>query len=132
EGLRILLADDDPDSLDALATILEMNGAEVCRSSDGAQARALMPAFRPHLVLSDLAMPVEDGFEMIAAIRALAPDQGGETPAIAFSSVLDPTVRTVALRCGYQDFVSKPVNVPLLLSTILSVAAGRLGPPSGP
>jgi two-component system, chemotaxis family, CheB/CheR fusion protein len=129
DGLRILLADDDPDSLDAIAAILEMNGAEVCRCRDGAQARALMPSFRPHLVVSDLAMPVEDGFEMIAAIRAMSPDQGGQIPAIAFSSVLDPTTRSLALRCGYQEFVSKPVNVPLLLTTILSVAAGRLGPP---
>jgi CheY-like chemotaxis protein len=128
EGLRILLADDDRDSLDAIATILEMNGAEVCRCRDGAHARALLPSFQPHLVVSDLAMPVEDGFEMIAAIRAMAPDKGGLIPAIAFSSVLDPTARALALRCGYQEFVAKPVNVPMLLSTILSVAARRLGP----
>ena len=108
-----------------------MYGADVCRCRDGAQARALMPSFRPHMVVSDLAMPVEDGFEMIAAIRAMSPDQGGQIPAIAFSSVLDPTTRSLALRCGYQEFVSKPLNVPLLLTTILSVAAGRLGPPTG-
>lgn len=125
------MADDDLDSLEAIAAILEMNGAEVCRCRDGAQARKLLPSFRPHLVVSDLAMPVEDGFEMIAAIRALPPENGGQTPAIAFSSVLDPTARSLALRCGYQEFVSKPVHVPLLLTTILSVAAGRLGPPSG-
>ena len=74
-------------------------------------------------------MPVEDGFEMIAAIRALEPDQGGQTPAIAFSSAVDPSTRTLALRSGYQEFMSKPVHVPQLLSTILSVAARQLGPP---
>ena len=96
---------------------------------DGAQARAQLASFRPHLVVSDLAMPVEDGFEMIAAIRALGPDEGGQIPAIAFSSARDPGTRDLALRSGYQEFVDKPVNVPVLLSTILSVAARHPGPP---
>jgi CheY-like chemotaxis protein len=131
EGLRILLADDDPDSLDVIATILEVNGAEVCRCRDGREARVRMSSFKPDLVLSDLAMPVEDGFEMIAAIRSMAEEEGGRTPAIAFSSVLDPMARALALRCGYQEFVPKPVDVTLLLTAIVSAAAGRPSPPTG-
>jgi CheY-like chemotaxis protein len=106
-----------------------MNGAVVYRCHDGAEARMALPSFRPDLVVSDLAMPVEDGFEMMAAIRGLSPDQGGGTPAIAFSSVLDPSTRALALRCGYQEFVTKPVSVPLLLSTIVTLAARRPGSP---
>jgi len=113
-----------------MGTLLEMNGATVFRCRDGAEARSMLPLFRPDLVVSDLAMPVEDGFEMIAAIRALPPEEGGQTPAIAFSSVLDPMARSLALKCGYQDFVNKPVDVPRFLSTIATVAARRRSGPS--
>jgi CheY-like chemotaxis protein len=128
DGLRILLAEDDPDSLEALAELLEINGAEVRRCRDGLEARkALTRGFRPDLIISDLAMPVEDGFEMIAALRALPADDGGLVPAIAFSSVVDPALRDLALRSGFQDFVSKPIDVPLLLGRVAALIQRRGG-----
>ena len=125
EGLRILVAEDDPDSLEFLAALLEMNGAEVRRCRDGAEARKALGGFHPDIIISDLAMPVEDGFELIAALRRLAPEDGGEVPAIAFSSVLDPTLRDLALRSGYQEFVSKPIDPSLLLGTVTAMMVGR-------
>lgn len=119
------MADDDPDSLEALAALLEMNGAEVSCCRDGAEARKALGGFRPDLIISDLAMPVEDGFEMIAALRALPPDDGGQVPAIAFSSVTDPDMRALALRSGFQEFVSKPIDLPLLLGTVAAMAIRR-------
>jgi CheY-like chemotaxis protein len=94
-----------------------------CR--DGAEARKALGGFRPDLIISDLAMPVEDGFEMIAALRALPPDDGGQVPAIAFSSVADPDMRALALRSGFQEFVSKPIDLPLLLGTVAAMAIRR-------
>lgn len=121
DGLRIVVADDDADSLEALAALLEMNGAEVRRARDGAGARRALAQFRPHLLISDLAMPVEDGFELIAAVRALTPEEGGGIPAIAFSSVLDPATRALALQCGFQAFVDKPIDMPVLLSMVAAL-----------
>lgn len=107
---------------------MAINGAEVRACRDGFEARkALARGFRPDLIISDLAMPVEDGFEMIAALRALPADDGGLVPAIAFSSVIDPTLRELALRSGFQDFVSKPIDVPLLLGRVAALMQRKTG-----
>ena len=120
EGLRVLLADDDEDSLEALARLLEMNGAEVRCCHDGREARGAMAGFKPDLIISDLAMPGENGYELIAAIRQLPAQEGGLTPAIAFSSFTH--ARDTALEAGYQGFVGKPIDLKTLLATIITVA----------
>jgi len=125
EGLRILLVDDDEDNLDAVATLLEMNGAEVRCCPTVANAREEWTAFRPHLLVSDLAMPGDNGFDLILGIRQLPPEEGGELPAIAFSASTDQVTRERALECGFQAFVSK-LDIPLLLPAILACTAHGL------
>ncbi len=120
-GLRILVVDDHPDALDAVAGLLAMNGAEVRRCRSASEARELLTTFRADLVISDLAMPGEDGFDLIASIRRLSAEKGGEIPAIAFSATVDPLTRTRALECGFQAFVPK-IKFDELLLAVASLA----------
>ena len=121
-GLRILLVDDDEGSLEAVSTLLALNGAEVRCCIDAGAARRALGAFRPHLIISDLAMPVEDGFELVMAIRALSAEEGGRTPAIAYSGDSDTETRARALASGFDGFASKPLDGPGLLRLIVALA----------
>ncbi len=125
-GIRILVVDDHPDALDAIASLLEMNGAEVRRCRSASEARGLFTTFRADLVVSDLAMPGEDGFDLIMSIRKLSADKGGATPAIAFSASDDPFARARALECGFQAFVPK-IRIDELLRAVASLAARGRG-----
>jgi CheY-like chemotaxis protein len=125
-GLRILLVDDNQDALESLGKLLEMNGAEVRYARTSEQARAHLRAFRADLVISDLAMPGEDGFDLIMSIRRLSTEEGGGTPAIAFSANADVLTRERALQSGFQEFVSK-LDLSRLLSAAASLAARGRG-----
>ena len=121
-GLRILVVDDNQDTLEPLVRLLALNGAAVRSCRSAREARELLAAFRADLMISDLAMPDEDGFDFIMSIRQLPVEQGGRTPAIAFSAVTDAQARERALRSGYQEFIPK-LEIATLLSAIASLAA---------
>jgi CheY-like chemotaxis protein len=121
-GLRILVVDDNQDALESLGKLLEMNGAEVRYARTSAQARVELHAFRADVMISDLAMPGEDGFDLIMSIRRLSDEEGGRTPAIAFSANDDALTRARALQSGFQELVSK-----LDLTRLLSAAASLAG-----
>ena len=127
EGLRILVVDDDADSLEAVAALMEINGAEVRTATNGLEARELLPHFRADLIISDLAMPAGDGLELIMAIRRLPPEEGGATPAIAFTATSDEFLRARALAFGYQEYLVKPIDAALLLGTVTSLIRGKGG-----
>ncbi len=126
EGLRIPVVDDNEDALDALSLVLAINGADVRRCRNASAARKLLQSWRSDLVISDLTMPGEDGFELILSIRGLAAEEGGRTKAIAYSATADPLARRRALECGFQEFVPK-IKVDELLRTIALVMAGGRG-----
>jgi CheY-like chemotaxis protein len=125
-GLRILVVDDNQDTLEPLVRLLALNGAAVrsCRSAK--EARELLAGFRADLMISDLAMPGEDGFDFIMSIRRLPAEQGGQTPAIAFSASSGAEARARALGSGYQEFVPK-LEILTLMSAIASLAARGRG-----
>jgi CheY-like chemotaxis protein len=125
-GLRILVVDDNQDTLEPLVRLLALNGAAVrsCRSAK--EARELLARFRADLMISDLAMPGEDGFDFIMSIRRLPEEQGGRTPAIAFTAVTDAETRERALRAGYEEFVPK-LEITTLISSIAALAARGRG-----
>jgi CheY-like chemotaxis protein len=122
-GLRILLVDDEEMVL--VAKLLEINGAEVLCCQTVADAREQWTAFRPLLLISGLAMPGENGLDLIPWVRQLPPEEGGELPAIAFSAITDPTIRERALECGFQAVVSK-LDVRILLAAVIAWTPGGL------
>jgi PAS domain S-box-containing protein len=122
-GLKILLVDDEPDARLLLARVLRDSGAEVLVAASVGEAQQVIRDDSPDLLVSDIGMPDEDGFDLIGYLR-----QGGITlPAIALTAFARPEDRLRCLRAGYQMHVAKPVQPTELLTVIASVT-GRLLP----
>jgi len=125
-GLRILVVDDDPTAVDLNREILSQAGAEVRGCTSGTDALQILQQWRPAVLVSDIEMPGLDGYALLRQIRALDPDQGGKTPAVALSAYDRPEDRVRSLRAGFNFHVSKPVE-PDELTAIVASLAGRVG-----
>jgi signal transduction histidine kinase/ActR/RegA family two-component response regulator len=125
-GLRILVVDDDPTAVDLNREILSQAGAEVRGCTSGTDALQILLQWRPAVLVSDIEMPGLDGYTLLRQIRALDPDQGGKTPAVALSAYDRPEDRVRSLRAGFNFHVSKPVE-PDELTAIVASLAGRVG-----
>jgi signal transduction histidine kinase/ActR/RegA family two-component response regulator len=106
----ILLLDDDEDTRDFLATALAAAGASVRTFGTVAEAITAMTDWHPDVIVSDIAMPEEDGYAFIRRVRALPPDAGGRTPAVALTALARPKDRVRALSAGFQTHLPKPVD----------------------
>ena len=126
-GARVLVVEDDPDTLETLMMLLEVHGAEVAGVLSSEDATRELTSFQPHLLLSDIAMPGEDGFALIARIRCQSPEEGGRIPAIALSAHVYPEDHQRAFEAGFQAFLNKPVNAQTLLRAVRA-ALDNLGP----
>ncbi|HEU4407860.1 MAG TPA: ATP-binding protein [Polyangiaceae bacterium] len=130
EGLRVLVVDDEPDARELLAAMLAQCKAEVRTASSAAEALELLRAFRPDVLVSDVGMPGEDGYSLLDRVRALAPGEGGRTPAVALTAYARSEDRSRALLAGFNMHVAKPID-PTELLIVLANVAGRLGPRPG-
>ncbi|HET9236765.1 MAG TPA: response regulator [Oligoflexus sp.] len=123
KGLRVLVVDDDGDTAFILARMLIHEGAQVKWAASVAEAFDLMEAFRPHLILSDLSMPEEDGFDLIRKFRkAQASGAEGFVPAIAISAYSSPEAMQRSFEEGYQAFFPKPVKSQYLIEAVAKLA----------
>jgi signal transduction histidine kinase/ActR/RegA family two-component response regulator len=126
DGLRVLVADDDPEVLGLVEAILARAGAEVRACASAATAFALLHDWRPDVLVSDIGMPGEDGYALIRRIRALPEHEGGATPAIALTGFGRPQDRQRAIDAGYNMHVPKPVD-PLELTSLTAAVTGLGG-----
>ena len=127
EGIRVLVVDDEADTREMVAAILKSQGAEVEAATSAAEAVAALPSVRPHILVSDVEMPGEDGYELIRRVRRLSPEEGGRIPAAALTAYARPEDRMRALMAGFQIHVPKPVQPAELVAVVASLA-GRTGP----
>lgn len=118
KGCRVLIIDDETDTLELLAAVLRREGAEVKTKTSAAAALEIVRAWRPDIIVSDIAMPEEDGYSFIKRLRDLPPEQGGATPAIALTAYVGIKERTRVLESGFQMYVPKPVEPSELLGAI--------------
>jgi PAS domain S-box-containing protein len=123
-GLRVLLVDDDRDSLDLVHTIVASLGAEARECITAPEGLNVLQDWRPHVLICDIEMPGEDGYMLIQKIRALDFTNGGKTPAVALTAHGSPEDRLRTLSAGYSMHVSKPVD-PAELGVIVASLAGR-------
>jgi PAS domain S-box-containing protein len=123
-GVRVLVVDDEHDTREILSVMLARYGTEVRAAGSVTEAMDVLATWRPDLLVSDIGMPVEDGYVMIQKLRALAPDQGGEMPAIALTAFASPIDKEKALAAGFQRHLSKPVE-PVELAKIVARVLGR-------
>jgi CheY-like chemotaxis protein len=122
EGIRVLVVDDEPDARDLIKRLLEDCKAVVSTAASAAEAVPILEAQRFHVLVSDIGMPVVDGYEFLRQVRQLKPENGGRIPAIALTAFARSEDRTRALMSGYQVHVAKPVEPAELVATVASVA----------
>jgi PAS domain S-box-containing protein len=124
KGVRILVVEDDNDSREVLQLFLEQAGAmvESVPSAKDAMAIFQRPANSlPDVMISDLAMPEEDGFSLITRVRQLPPEKGGSIPAVALSAFATNESKQRAIECGFDYYSSKPFEPDLLTSDIVNL-----------
>ncbi|HEX8650448.1 MAG TPA: CHASE domain-containing protein [Pyrinomonadaceae bacterium] len=109
-GLRVLVVDDEADTLELVKMILERCSVEVTTATSTREALARLEAAQPDVLISDIGMPVEDGYQLIRKVRALAPERGGNIPAIALTAYAGEADRRAALSSGYQTHLAKPIE----------------------
>ena len=124
-GLRVLVVDDDPDALDLIATILRRAEAEAVLCSSPPEALAALRSWKPHVLVSDIEMPGEDGYSLIRKVRELAGSEGGQIPAVALTAYGRPEDRVRSLSAGYSMHVAKPVDPVELGVIVANLADGR-------
>jgi len=120
-GLKILVVDDDVDTRELIEWVLKRVGAEVTSVGSAREALEILERDRPHLLASDIAMPVEDGYALLKKIRALPPERGGRIPAIALTAHSLVQDRLQSLRAGFQSHVPKPVVPEALVEVVASI-----------
>jgi CheY-like chemotaxis protein len=123
-GLRILVVDDEYDTREVLGAMLARYGAEAISAESAAEAFRTLVERSPDVIVSDIGMPGEDGYEFIARVRALPAEQGGAVPAIALTAFASGQDRQRALSTGFQTHLSKPIE-PIELAQAVARAAGR-------
>ncbi|HEX8456005.1 MAG TPA: ATP-binding protein [Pyrinomonadaceae bacterium] len=126
KGLRVLVVDDEPDTLRLLRTVLERCGSEVETAGSVAEALAAFEGWKPDLLISDIGMPEADGYELIAELRAAEAGQDKHVPAIALTAYARVEDRIRALNAGFQVHLSKPIEPVELLAVVASLV-GRTG-----
>ncbi len=125
EGIRVLLVEDDDDSREMLKIMFEQNGMEITDVDSAAEAVEVFEQFKPDVLISDIGLPNEDGYELIGKIRRLSPEQGGLTPAIALTGYVSLQDRRRAFNVGFQEHLSKPVDIDNLLEIVKSLVGNK-------
>ncbi|MGE0131028.1 MAG: PAS domain S-box protein [Blastocatellales bacterium] len=120
-GVRVLLVEDNPETLDMLKFVFEDCGAEVIAAASAAEALEALERFRPDALVSDIAMPDQDGYDLIREVRSRGPERGGKIPAVAVTAYARAEDRVRALASGFQMHVSKPVAPDELIAVVASL-----------
>jgi CheY-like chemotaxis protein len=122
-GVKILAVDDDPDARDLLEDVLAGAGAIVETAESAAAGLRAVQRFRPHILVSDIGMPEEDGYSFVRRLHSLQPADGGGIPSIALTAYTGVADRTKALAAGFTTHIGKPVNPNDLVAAVANLAA---------
>lgn len=122
DGLRVLLVDDEPEARQILTTVIQRTGAAVKACETAEEALQTLLDWRPDVLMSDIAMPHEDGYSLIERVRSLPREKGGETPAAALTAYARDEDRQRALDAGYQMHIAKPVSSGKLVAMVARLA----------
>jgi signal transduction histidine kinase len=123
-GLRVLIVDDDEDGRQWVKQLVAEAGAEAMDVSDVGEALIAVEEFRPHVLVSDLAMPMQDGFDLLGFLRTRG-HSPAVLPAIALSAFAGPEHKHRALAASYQAFFAKPPEPRELLTAVASLGSAR-------
>jgi CheY-like chemotaxis protein/two-component sensor histidine kinase len=120
-GINILLVEDDRDTRMLIQRMLELRGAQVTAAASAAEALKSFSATVPDVLVSDIAMPDEDGYSLMRKVRSLSRDAGGQIPAIALTGYASAKDKADTFAAGYQAHVAKPLEPTDLITAIEQV-----------
>jgi CheY-like chemotaxis protein len=126
-GARVLVVDDDPEFLELATTVLRRAGAQVRTASAAARAHELVASWQPNVLLTDIAMPGEDGFMLANVARSIFTESGphrSHLPIVAVSAYGTPEIRGRAAVAGFDGYLAKPVD-PRALTQAIAKALHR-------
>ncbi len=125
-GVRVVVVEDEADTRELLVMALQQCGAEVAAFGSAPEALAAFDRAVPDVLLSDIGMPVQDGYELIHTLRSREPGRGGNVPAVALTAYARAEDRLRALEAGFQTHLPKPVDPSELISTVARLAGRRV------
>ncbi|AKF10177.1 ATP-binding protein [Sandaracinus amylolyticus] len=125
DGVQVLLVEDDDDTREALRVALSAAGAEVVDARDGAEALRALDRAVPDVIVSDVAMPVLDGYGFLRAVRARPQVGGGNVPAIAMTAFARPEDAWRAREAGFQTHLAKPADPATVARAIAEMTPRR-------
>ncbi|WP_445240817.1 PAS domain S-box protein [Microcoleus vaginatus] len=118
-GLKVLVVDDEPDNRKFLIAALEQLGATATAVASAAEAIDILQQSPPDILVSDIGMPVEDGYSLISKVRSSESDNIKRLPAVALTAYASEEDRDQALATGYNEHLTKPIE-PALFATVLA------------
>jgi PAS domain S-box-containing protein len=120
-GVRVLVVEDEHDSREFLVFALEEYGATVLAAENAATGFEILPQFQPDVLISDIGMPVEDGYSLIRRIRVWEAAQERKIPAIALTAYAKNEDSQQALAAGFQKHLAKPIEPAQLATAVVSL-----------
>ncbi len=125
-----LVVDDDQAAGEAVQEMLRQAGAEVSAVRSAEEARRAVAELHPQLIVCDIAMPGENGYSFIRNLRQLDPARDAQVPVIALTALAGEEDRRRSFGAGFQEHLSKPVDIDRLVQTVSALSQGtRFGPP---
>jgi PAS domain S-box-containing protein len=121
EGIRVLVVEDEPDARELLSLTLQCSGAKVEAVKSAREALDHLQLFKPDVLLSDIGLPIESGYDLIRKVRTLPSDRS-DIPAVALTAFATDKDRQLALAAGYQIYLAKPVEPTVLVDAIERLA----------
>jgi DNA-binding response OmpR family regulator len=125
DGVRILLMEGDPDTLETLRSIFDERGAEVITAASTPEALDALERRDPNALILDIASPDQDGYELIRQVRERDAEQGGKIPAIAVTARATAEDRMRALSSGFQMHMARPIDPDEMIAVVASLV-GRI------
>jgi CheY-like chemotaxis protein len=124
KGIHVLLVDDDEDTLRLMTAALTRGDAKVTAVSSAAAALEALKSETPDVLISDIAMPNEDGYQLLTKVRALGIEHARFLPAVAITAYAREEDRLQAIASGFQAFLAKPIELSELITVVAEAARG--------
>jgi CheY-like chemotaxis protein len=109
-GVHVLIIDDDPEARDLIGTVLRYCGALVSTAASAAEGLETLQRVLPEIIVCDIAMPNQDGYWFVRALRSRGPEAGGGLPVIAITAHGATHGPDRTLPAGFQAHIRKPVD----------------------
>jgi signal transduction histidine kinase/ActR/RegA family two-component response regulator len=124
-GVRVLVLDDEADTREFVRALLEGEGATVIATASSGEALAVLERVRPDVVVADIAMPGEDGYQFLSRLRRRSKAAGGRVPVLALTAYAGDGDRRRALEAGFEEHVAKPVDPEVLVAALVRLTGRR-------